>query len=98
MICVYKATIVNLIRPFMQIATYMLWLKGGSSSKIFDFASLNLKVIFRCRDAKLLANAMTSCLGAKTPNTKGFILEGFEFFVSTKRNQVQYGIFIDLTK
>ena len=53
MTCLYKETVDNLIRAFMQIANYRLWLRGGSTSKGLDSASLKLKVVANCGDMKL---------------------------------------------
>ena len=59
----YKMTMDNLIRAFMQIIYYRLWLRGGSTSEGLDFASSKLKAATKCGDPKLLGNAMKSCLG-----------------------------------
>jgi hypothetical protein len=40
MICLYEATVDDIIRAFMQIAKYRTWLKRGSDGKGFDSASL----------------------------------------------------------
>ena len=65
MTCLYEATVDDLIRAFMQIANYRSWLRGGSTGKGPDFASLKLKVAARCGDPKLLADAMKSYRGWK---------------------------------
>ena len=83
--CLYKATVDDMIRVFMQIANYRTWLKGGSDGKGLDSASLKLKATARCRDPKMLANAMKAYQGPKDVNTKDNALEGSEFFGSTKR-------------
>jgi hypothetical protein len=44
MTCMYEVTVDDLICAFMQIANYKLWLRGGSTGKGHDFASLKLKV------------------------------------------------------
>jgi hypothetical protein len=49
---------------------YRLRLKGDNSSKGPNFASLKLKVVARCGDPKLLANAMKSYLGVENLNTR----------------------------
>jgi len=85
MTCLYEATVNVLIRAFMQIANYRSWLRGGSTGKGPDFVSLKLKVVGRCEDPKLLADAMNSYPSAEDLNTKDCALEGSELFVSTKR-------------
>ena len=83
--CLYKATVDDLICAFMQIANYMLWLRGGSAGKGLDTASLNLNVVIMCGDPKLLAEAMKSYPGVEDLNTRNCALKGFELFGSTKR-------------
>lgn len=61
----------------------MLWLKGGSTSKDHDCTFMKLQAISRCGDPKFLANAMTSHMGAKDPNTNNCNLERYELFGST---------------
>ena len=41
--CLYEATMDNLIRAFMEIANYRLWLRGGSIDKGSDSACRNLQ-------------------------------------------------------
>ena len=60
-------------------------MKGGSTGKGSDSASLKLKVVARCGDPKLLADAMKSYPGLEALNTRNCVLEGFELFGSTKR-------------
>ena len=62
-----------------------MWLRGGSTGKGHDSASLKLKAIARCGDLKLLANATKSYPGAEYLNTRICALEGSELFESTKR-------------
>ena len=85
MTCLYEATVDDLIRAFMQIANYRSWLKGGSTGKGPDSASLKLKVVAMCGDPKLQADAMKSFPGLEGLNTMDCILEGSELFRSTKR-------------
>ena len=84
MICMYEATVDDLIRAFIQIANYKSWLRRGSTSKGPDFASLKMKVDARCGYSKLLANVMKSYSGLEDLNTEDCALEGSEFFGSTK--------------
>src|ERR1700737_618984 len=72
--CLYKATVDDLICAFMQIANYMLWLRGGSAGKGLDTASLNLNVVIMCGDPKLLAEAMKSYPGVEDLNTRNCAL------------------------
>jgi len=60
MTCLYEATMNDLICAFMQIANYRSSLRGGSTGKGLDSASLKLKAPARCGDPKLLADAMKS--------------------------------------
>jgi hypothetical protein len=80
----YEAT-VHLIRAFMQISNYRSWLKGGSTDKKPDFASLKLKADARCGNPKLLADAMKSYPGLEDLHTRDCALEGFKLFGSTKQ-------------
>ena len=102
MICLYEATMDDLIRAFIQIVNYRSWLRGGPTGKGLDSASLKLKVAARCGDLKLLADAMKSYPGAEDLNTKDCALKGSELFGSTKRKfdlpPVQIVIHIDPTK
>jgi hypothetical protein len=85
MTCLYQATVDDLICAFMQIANYRSWLRGGSTGKGLDSASLKLKAVARCGDPKLLADAMKSYLGAEDLNRRDCALEGSELFGSTKQ-------------
>lgn len=58
MTCLYEANMDELIKAFMQIANYMYWLKGGPTSKGLDHYSLKLKVVAKCGDMKVFADAM----------------------------------------
>lgn len=57
MTCLYESTYDNFIRAFMQIANYRYRLKGGSTFKGPNQVSLKQKVIAKCGDPKLLAEA-----------------------------------------
>ena len=57
MICLYKATVDDIIRAFMQIANYCSWIKGGSSSKGLDRASLKLKAATYTGDPKFMTKS-----------------------------------------
>ena len=85
MTCLYEVTVDDLIRVFMQITNYRLWLRDGSTGKGIDSMSLKLKVAARCGDLKLLADAMKSYLGAEDLNTRDCALKGSELFGSTTR-------------
>ena len=85
MICLYEATVDDMIRVFMQIANYRTWLKGGYDGKGPDSASLKLKAATMYGDPKMLVDAMKSYPGAKDVNTRYCALEGSELFGSTKR-------------
>jgi hypothetical protein len=85
MIGLYEAIMDDLIRIFMHIANYKSRLRGGSIGKGPNFASLKLKVVFRCGDPKLLAYAMKSYAGLEYLNTRDCALEGSELFGSTKQ-------------
>ena len=54
----------------MHTINYRLWLKGDNSGKGPNFVSLKLKVVARCGDPKLLANAMKSYSGVENLNTR----------------------------
>ena len=75
----------DMICAFMQITNYRSWLKGGSSGKGPNQASLKLKAAAHTGDPKLLAKAMRSYPRAKGLNTRDCALEGSELFGSTKR-------------
>ena len=102
MICLYEATVDDMIRVFMQIGNYRTWLKGELDGKGLDYASLKLKATARCGDPKILADAMKSYLGAEGANTINCALEGSELFGSTKQNStchlVLIATLIDLAK
>jgi hypothetical protein len=57
-------------------------LRGDSTGKGPDFASLKLKVAARCRDPKLLVDTMKSSPGLETLNNRDCALEGSELFGS----------------
>ncbi len=84
MTCMYEATVDDLIRAFMQIANYRSWLRGSSTGKGPDSASLKLKAAARCGDPKLLADVMKSYPGLEALNTRDCTLEGSELFRFTK--------------
>jgi hypothetical protein len=86
MTCLYEATVDDLIYAFMQIANYRSWLKGGYTGKGFDSVSLKLKIVVKCGDPKLLADAMKSYPRLEDLNIRDCALEGSELFGSTKRN------------
>ena len=67
------------IYAFKQIANYHSWLKGGSSRKGPDQASLKLKTAAHTGDPKLLAEAMRLLPAAEDLNTRKCALEGSEF-------------------
>lgn len=48
--------------------------------------SLTLKAAARCRDPKLLAEAMTSSLGAKDVSIEDCALEGLKLFLAQNKN------------
>ena len=60
-------------------------MRGGSTSKGLNFASLKLKVVACCGELKLLADAMKSYPGAEDINTRDCALEGSEMFGSIKQ-------------
>ena len=70
---------------FTHIENQWSWLRGGSTSKGLDSASLKLMTIARCGDPKLLAYAMKSHPGVEDFNTRYCVLEGSELFGSTKQ-------------
>lgn len=53
MICLYKVTMDDLIRTFMQIINYKLMLEGGFTSICLDTTSLSLNITTKCGDPKL---------------------------------------------
>ena len=55
MICLYEATVDDMIRAFMQIANYQTWLKWGFDGKGHDLTSLKLKAAVKCGNPKILA-------------------------------------------
>lgn len=59
-IYLYETLMGDLIHTFTHIENCKLWLTCGSIGKDLDFVSLRLKVVPKCRGAKLLANAMKS--------------------------------------
>ena len=75
MTCLYEAIVDNLIRAFMQIANYKLWLRGGSTDKGHDSTSIKLKVVAKCGDPKLLVDVMKFYLGAEDLNTRYLCFE-----------------------
>ena len=85
MICFYEATMNDMIYAFIQIINYRTWLRRGLDNKDLDSASLKVKVIVRCKDPKMLADAMKSYLGAESAKTRDCALEGFELSRSTKQ-------------
>ena len=90
MICMYEATMDNLIRAFMRVANYLSWLGGGSIGKDFDSMSLKLEVVAKCGDPKVLVDAMKSYLRAEDLNTGDCALEGSKLFGSTTRSRLQF--------
>lgn len=63
----------------------MSWLKGGTFAKGPNSTSLNLKVVTKCGNPKLLANVMKSYPSANNLNTRDCDLEGSELFGYTKQ-------------
>ena len=94
MICLYEATVDDLIWAFIQIANYISWLRGGYTSKGHDYAPLKLKVVAMCGDPKLLADAMKSYPGLKDLNTKDCALEGSELFGSINKSVICHQVWI----
>ena len=82
MICLYEATLDDLICAFMHNANYRLWLRGGSTGKGLHFISLKLEAVARCGHMKVLANAMKSYPGADNLNTRDCALEWSKLFGS----------------
>ena len=74
----------DMIRAFLHVANYRSRLKGGPIGKGLDHDSLKLKVASKCGDPKVSANAMKAYPRAIDLNTKDCVVEGFEFFGSTK--------------
>ena len=62
-----------------------MWLTADFITKGHDFESLILKVVAKCGDMKLMANAIKFDHGAKDLNITDCALEGSEFHGSTKR-------------
>jgi hypothetical protein len=73
MTCLYEATVDDMIRAFMQIAT---WLKGGYDGKNIDSTSFKFKTAAKCRDPKMLVDAMKSYPWTEDVNTRDCTLEG----------------------
>ena len=84
MVYLYKAMLDDIIHTFMQVANYILWLKGGPTNKNPNFAPLKLKTTASCGDHELLAYAIKSYPGAKDLDTRDFAWEGLELFGSMK--------------
>lgn len=72
MTCLYEVTMDDLSYAFSHIANYKAWLRGGSTSIGPNFASLELKVVIRCGDPKVLADAMKSIQGVVDLDTCTF--------------------------
>lgn len=82
MTCLYEATVDDIIQEFMQIINYRLWLKGSSTRKGLDQASLKLKAATHIGDPKFLAKAMRSY--PKDLNRRNCALEGYELLDQPK--------------
>lgn len=74
-----------LIRAFMHIVIYKLWLKGGSTGEGFNSMSFKLNIVVRRGDPKLLAHAIESYPWAQDFNTIDCSLEVSKLVGSTKR-------------
>ena len=85
MMCLYEATVDDLIRAFMQTTNYRTYLKRGRSGKGPDKAELRLRVAQRSGDAEVIAKVLSSFPGAEDLITKPRGLEGAEIFGSSKR-------------
>ena len=75
----------DMIRVFWHIVNNRAWLKVRLDSKGPDFASLKFKVVARCGNPKMLADAMKSYSRAEGANTRDCALERSELFGSTKQ-------------
>lgn len=65
MICLYGATMDDMIHVLMNIANDMSWLKRGSTNKGPILVPLKMRVAIICEDRKLLANAVKSYRGTR---------------------------------
>ena len=85
MMCLYEATVDDLIHAFMETTNYRTYLKGGKSRKGPNKAKLRLRAAQKSRDAKMIAKVFSFFLGTEDLITKPFGLEGVEIFGSSKR-------------
>lgn len=76
MTCLYKAIVDDTIRTFMQITNYCTWLKGGSTRKELDEASLKVKATTHIGDPKLIAEAIKVFPRAKDLNERSTNVQG----------------------
>jgi hypothetical protein len=83
--CLYAATVDDMMRAFMQITQYRMYLKGGRGGKGPDKAELRLRQAQRSLDPEMIAEAMKAYPGAADVLTKEKGLEGAEIFGSMKR-------------
>ena len=56
----------DLISAFVHVANYRSWWKGELIGEGLDHFSLKLKVVAKCSDLKVLADAMKVSLGQQT--------------------------------
>ena len=85
MTCLYKATVDDLIRAFMQTTNYRMYLKGSRSEKGPDKVELRLQVAQKSGDVEMNVKVLSSFPGAEDLITKPRGLVGTEIFGSSKR-------------
>ena len=83
--CLYETTINVLIRAFMYIVIYKLWLTCCYTGEGFNSISLKSNIVVRRGDPKLLAHAVKSFPWAQDFNTMNCSLEVSKLFGSTKQ-------------
>ena len=85
MTCLYKATVDDFIRAFMQTTNYKMYLKGGRSGKGPDKAELRLQATQISGDAEMITKVLSSFPGIEDLITKPRGLESAKIFGSSKR-------------
>ena len=90
MTCVYKATVDDFIRAFMQTTNYRTYLKGDRSGKDPNKAKLRLRAAQKSGDAEMIAKVLSSFPGAEDLITKPLGLEGTDIFDPQKGSWISH--------
>lgn len=86
MLCLYEATMDDMICGVMQITNYHSWIKGGSLGKRPNHASLKLKVATHTGDPNHLVEIYEVLPRGRGSQYKDVCIWGVRMFGSTKRN------------